>query len=397
MQQGPQPRFLVCHDCGTNHFDLGKRLPHGWKRQAELVYCPTCWASNYILRAIALPIAAPLDCGWKEFRTLLHQMWAATTQASNWLLRELYIRDVNRGEEMKMPAMPNVYLYPEVRERFPNLPPQTVATLEYNVKRRYRSMRYNTVWRCFASLPTYRYPAPFPVHNQSWTIQEQDFFPVISVRMGGHRTRFRLKCGARYQRQLQAVSKIISGEAIQGELSIYKHADNIMCRLVAWLPRTVLQENRSGVLTVRTSQEAMIEALNPRDDRVWTYNGDQIRRWQAEHRVQLQRWAEDTKAEHRPVPPFAERRANAVRKYRDRTKTACHTIASLIVNYAIRGKFECVRYDDSNKTYCEQFPWYELKMRIAQKCDAARLIFEEAASGDNDEVDKYSRMNRATG
>jgi hypothetical protein len=56
-----------------------------------------------------------------------------------------------------------------------------------------------------------------------------------------------------------------------------------------------------------------------------------------------------------------------------------HAVASLIVNYAIRQKFAAVRYDDSDRTYCEEFPWYELRLKVAEKCDAAGLTFEHAA------------------
>jgi hypothetical protein len=85
---------------------------------------------------------------------MLHGMWAATTQASNWLITELYARDVRRGDEARMPAMPNVYLYPEARERFPTLPPRAIAALMQKVKRTYRAKRYDTIWTCAASLPT---------------------------------------------------------------------------------------------------------------------------------------------------------------------------------------------------------------------------------------------------
>ncbi|HTA71925.1 MAG TPA: hypothetical protein VK776_26765 [Bryobacteraceae bacterium] len=278
-----------------------------------------------------------------------------------------------------MPAMPNVYLYPEARERFPTLPPRSIAALVQNVQRTYRAKRYNTIWTCAASLPTYRYPSPFSTPSQAWSIDLENTAPVVNVRIGSRDLRLRLKSGARYSRQMDSVSKIVSGEAVRSELIIYQRSNDIVCKFLAWLPRPTLQEHRSGILTVRTAAHALIVAFTATDEQIWTYNGDQLRRWQAEHRVRLQRWAEDSKAEHRPAPPFAERRTNAVRKYRDRMATACHTIGSLVVNYAIRRQFAAVRYDDSDRTYCEQFPWFELKLRIAEKCDAAGLDFEHVS------------------
>jgi hypothetical protein len=376
-----RPGPLMCRRCGVSRDDLGKRLPRGWKRQSEFVYCATCWNSLYLLRAITVPVASPLDCGWKELRAMLHEMWVASTQASNWLITELYARDVRRGDQTQMPPMPKVYLYPEARERFPALPPRAIAALIQKVGRTYRAKRYETIWTCAASLPTYRYPAPFSTPSQAWSIQEEGTAPVVSVRIGSRDVRLRLKSGARYSRQMDSVSKIVSGEAFQSELSIYQRSNNIVCKFLAWLPRATVQEHRSRVLTVQTSTHALIVAFTVEDEQIWTYNGDQLRRWQAEHRAQLQRWAEDSKAEHQPVPPFAERRTNAARKYRDRMATACHTIASLVVNYAVRRQFAAVHYDDSERSYCEQFPWFELKLKIAEKCDAAGLHFEHVSKG----------------
>jgi hypothetical protein len=374
-----RPEPLMCRRCGLSRNDLGKRLPRGWKRQSEFVYCATCWNSLYVLRAITLPVAGSLDCGWEELRAMLHGMWAAATQASNWLITELYTRDVRRGNEVRMPPMPNVYLYPEARERFPTLPPRAIGALVQKVQRTYRAKRYDTIWTCAASLPTFRYPSPFSTPSQAWSIHVEGMAPVVSVRIGNRDVRLRLKGGARYSHQMDSVSKIVSGAGIRSELTIYQHSNDIMCKILAWLPRPTFQEHRSGVLTVHTSAHALMVAFTAKDQQIWTYNGDQLRRWQAEHRAQLQRWAEDSKAEHRPAPPFAERRTNAVRKYRDRMATACHTIASLVVNYAIRRRFAAVHYDDSDRTYCEQFPWFELKSKIAEKCDAAGLDFEHVS------------------
>ena len=377
IELGTRPDCLICDLCKVSRRVLGKRLPNGWKRQACVHYCKSCWNRRYLLRSVTLPVASPVDCNWDELRGLLHDMWASTTQASNWMLTELYSLDVKRDGQPKMPRMPKVYLYPKARERFPNLPPKTVATLEQKVTKNYRAVRYKTIWTCAASLPTYRYAVPFPVDNQSWTISEEGKAPVVNVRIGDRHVRLRLKNGVRYHRQLEAIAKITSGQAVRGELSLSRRNTDVMCSLVTWLPRSVSQEKRTGILTIRTSSDALIVAFNTKDDRLWTYNADQLRRWQAEHSRQLQRWAEDTKAEDRPVPPFAERRADAVRKYRNRMGTACHTIASLVVNYAVRRKFASVRYDDSVHMYCKDFPWFELKSKLIQKCDVAGLSFED--------------------
>jgi hypothetical protein len=37
------------------------------------------------------------------------------------------------------------------------------------VEAKYRAKRYEVVWTCAASLPSIRYPQPYPMHNQSWS------------------------------------------------------------------------------------------------------------------------------------------------------------------------------------------------------------------------------------
>lgn len=107
-------------------------------------------------------------------------MWTVTTQASNWMMTELYARDVRRGSgEEKMPAMKPVYLYPEARARFPELPSQTVAAMEQAVTKKYRAERRDIIWTCRRSLPTYRYPSPFPIPGQGWSIALDNNQPII--------------------------------------------------------------------------------------------------------------------------------------------------------------------------------------------------------------------------
>jgi hypothetical protein len=378
----------ICHQCGCRKGKSTTRLPRGWKARANFAYCADCWAKNYLLRVVAIPVASPVDLQWKEFRSVLQEMWAATTQASNWFITELYARDVRRGDELKMPAMPTTYLYPEARRRFPNLPPQTLSVLEQKLKRCYTKVRYDVIWRCAASLPTYRYPAPFPVSNQSWSVQTENNCFILNVRVGNERVRLRLKSGSRYRYQLDLIEKIASGGAVQSELSISQRNSDVMCKLVAWFPRLEVRDQRTGTMLVRTSPDALIVASNARAERLWIYNGDQLRRWQAEHRRQLQRWAEDKKAEFRPIPPFAERTAAAVQKYRDRMHTACHTVAAIVVNKAVRSRFSVLSYDDSDHGFCEEFPWFDLRRKIQEKCDAAGLGFEHPTASTSEPHDR---------
>jgi hypothetical protein len=279
--------------------------------------------------------------------------------------------------------MERTYLYPKARLRFPELPSQSVAALEQAITAKYRAIRYDLIWRASMVLPTYRYPTPFPIHNQSWNVRiEADHRIDLSVRIGEKRVELRLKGGPQFYRQRSVVDQIVKGNAIRGECAIYKRGTATMAKLVVWLSRTEPQE-RTGTLIVRTSKDSLLIVVNTKDERIWVWNADQARRYQAEHRHKLQRWAEDQKAENRPIPDFATRRQIAVTKYKHRMDAVCQQGSAYVVGYAVRRRIASVSYDDRERSFCPEFPWMRLRTLLAQKLYAQRIEFIPLA---NDEV-----------
>jgi len=172
-----------CSACDSSK-DIN-RLPQGWKKHKGVVYCHRCWQERYTLRAITIPVVSPIDGDWPALRQALRPMFAAVTQLSNWLVTEMFIHDVRRDDSLdKMPPMPRMYLYPDARTRFPTLPSRTVASLEHSVGRKYRARRYEVVWACKSSLPTFRHPQPFRVPAQAWMPQLDDGIPIVSLPIG---------------------------------------------------------------------------------------------------------------------------------------------------------------------------------------------------------------------
>ncbi len=149
-------------------------------------------------------------------------MWAATTACANWMMTELYTRDCRRNEQDKMPRMERVYLYPEARIKWPQLPSSSVASIEQTIQRKYRAIRYKVIWTAAASLPAHRYPIPFPVPSKSWSIEVDGESPVVTARIGERRFQLRLRGGVQYRRQLAAMRQMASGEAARGELAILR-------------------------------------------------------------------------------------------------------------------------------------------------------------------------------
>jgi hypothetical protein len=328
-----------------------------------------------------MPVAAPEDISWEELRKQLKIVWAETTRISNWMKTELYVRDIRREHGMeKLPPMQHVYLYPEARQKFPSLPSQTVASIEHAMQKKYRAWRYEIIWAARASLPNHRYPTPFPVHNQSWSASIENDRPIVSLRLGEGRVRLRLKSGPQFHRQMESFGAIVRAEGVPGELAIFQKGTALMVKIVAWLPRSAAPHQQTGILRVRTSHDNLLIAVDAKDETVWTYNGDHLRRWAAKHRRQLQRWSEDAKFESRPLPNFSERRNATITKYHARMDSATHEITAQLAGYAARRRIATIEYDDSDHSFCADLSWYRLRSLLTQKLDACSVEMKIIAS-----------------
>lgn len=385
------------------------RLPRGWKRHAERIWCERCWRDAYVLRAIAVPVVRPLHRPWSELRDALNAAWADSTACANWAITQLYARDIRRNGEAKLPGMAKCYLYPEARERFPGIASNSIVSLLQAVDRKYREARYEVVWTSGASLPNFRYPMPAPYHNATWKAsyepagesEQSDKVPCVTVQVrNGDKFTLQLRGGKDFARQLASFRQIVSGEACQGELAIYRqrvggseHRSGmsgrdsggqkahfrVMLKMVAWFPRQAVH-GLQGVLAARSDIDAMVCALDEKGERLWWLNADHVRRWQAEHKRRLHRWSEDAKHENRPVANFQSLRERVCQKMKNRLASFCREAASQLVNFAKRRKYAGIRWDDSERGYCPEFVWFQLKDRIALKCHAEGLTFEHASA-----------------
>jgi hypothetical protein len=376
-----------------------ERLPRGWKRHNGQASCAKCWSERFILRAVTIPVAGPVDAEWPALRDSLREAWGQAGAVANWVVSELYARDARRTPDVaKLPKMPTSYLYPEIRRRFPDFPAGSIPTIEHAVTGKYRSTRYEVLWTGEAVLPTFRYPYPWPVRSADWKATfGTDNVPLVACGIAGKRFTLRLRGGHDYRRQLSAFRKIVNGEAVQGELALYRVRANggdhrngdiektagggqdvhtrIMAKLVAWLPREQREAGENTML-VRTDPNAVLVAeVDGRDP--WILNADYVRRWIAEHRVYLQRISEDTKREKR-YPADKRRQINEAREKRchkqnNRLDSFCHETAAMLAKYAARCRVGQVIYDDACKSYFESFPWFKLKQLIHEKLGALSI------------------------
>lgn len=348
---------------------------------------------------------------WQDFRAAIGHQWSQVSQLATWAMRTHYAHDAARMPGMeKLPPAPKTYLYPEARKHWPEIPSTTVAAVLNSVSAKYRAQRRGVLWTLDQQLSVLRYPQPFIAPAASWSVAIDDTDRrdiALSVRLGGDRIGLRLRGGKDFSRQRRQIEMLCDGRAIRGELAIYRkraagtdragrhgqessaigidrdhggqriHYD-VMAKLVGYFPVTE-RSGAQGTLTVRTDAQSLLVALDVKDERLWLYHGDQLRRWCAEHLARLNRWSDDTKAEQRPVPSFGTRRSEAARKFRNRINSTTSEIASQLLAFAVRRHYGEIRYDDSNKQFVSRFDWSGLKTKIENKCRAAGVTFTAAS------------------
>lgn len=320
----------------------------------------------------------------------------------------MYVRDIRRKpDDKKLAPMPKMYLYPEAVKIHPDIPSSAVASMEQTIKRRYSAKRLQILWTRECSVSNYRYPYPAAFPRQSWKPSYEtagkesgDLVPCVSLVMRrGERFLLQLRAGKEFRRQLADFKAIVDGRAFGGEISFVrkKVSDDhhngvtdrdsggqkahyrIMCKIAGWFPKKDPGE-RSGTLFVRTDVDAMIVALDEKGERLWWYNGDDIKRMQARHKRRLDRLQDDHKHEFRPNAKFQSLRETFVLNQQEYLKNSIHQMASSVCGLASRRKYAEIKYDDSERRYCEQFPWFSLANRLKSKCTELGLEFTHSST-----------------
>jgi hypothetical protein len=375
--------------------DGGARTPRGWKTLRQQSYCPACKHSAYSLRALILPVSGPDGASWAELRGKLRELWAATTHCSNWIMTELYARDVRRQpHDQRLPAMPRIYLYPEARQLFPNLSAQAVAALAQEVQRRYRARRYDLLWTRASSLPTYRYPVACAIPAQAWSLHEDEESWTVSLRLGDERWRLRLRGGPHMRYHSQRLHQILEGEAEKGSVTIYEtaargtshrngstpHATRVMLKIAAWLPKAPAASG-TATLRVRTHPSALLFAdpdwyIDPGPLR-GVLAADARRRKSIIANLGLERGQP-----RRRRQGIEKALSELSRRSRQRLAEACRTYAAHLAAYAKRRNAGDVHYDDSIRSALPHFPWEQLRRRVAEKLDEHHIQFVHVNAGE---------------
>lgn len=406
---------MKCHACNSTSKRDTARLPRGWHRKGEQVYCTACWGRDYILRAVTMVVASPLDCTWEELYAELRKLWRSSTAMANWTMTRLRSADpampMPSENGRKLPPWKPPYLYPEARKLWPEHPSQSVISVLQSAQRKYNASRFDVVWRHAAALPTFRYPMPYPVHNQGWSASYDTFSgkngeakcPTVAFRIMEKRVRLRLRGGQEFGRQLGQFAAIASGEAVTGELSIYPMVrrgtanrgsgeqaarTRLMVKMVAWLPKPATTRERKGEAVLSTDETALLVLKTP--DGEWTLHADLAARWQREHARNLQHFSDDTKYEQRRTRRrrrmMARGRDYLVQKHHRRIGTFLQQAAAWTAGKAARANVENVKMDLDPRGRFGSFPWHQLTTLIKQHLSEYGISYEVVQAGSDSGV-----------
>lgn len=355
-----------------------------------------------VTRAITIPILKPADDGvtWDQLRDMLNLSWRRATSLSNAMMAQLHERhqanrkptDTIDNKPPRKPKMSEDGLYRLGTTLAPDMPTGTVSSLNQMVRKRYRGrvsvlkpggkkrVQMSADFAAMTgqmSLPSFRYPTPYPCRSQDWkpslgfggeliasiTLAPKTRVKIMLRSAGGHR-----RAAAEYR-------KIAAGELK------YREASLVLSRGVPALKvvydRPAVNRERDGVLAVRTCSDSLLVAvLN--DERVWWYHGDNLKRLVAAYTERMQRMSDDTKHERRTRRNNLHRRRTAwVEKHARRMDTTLHQITASLVGFADRRGVATIEYDDQDKSYIDSLPWAAIKKMIEWKAADKGVAFRE--------------------
>jgi hypothetical protein len=400
--------LIVCDRCGASRASLTTasarpRLPRGWKILQGQTCCPTCVSTGWLLRAHLCPIAGPVDADWPALRAAMRASFAASTACANWMVSELYARDVRREpDDVKLRPMPKIYLYPEARRRWPELASQSVADLEQRVKRTYQAQRYELLWLGARTLASFRYPQPVPLPAQMIAIERTEGGAWhLSLRLTDRRWTVRLRTGPEFRRQVDALETIESGTgvlcgAVLDEIaarpgdhrSEHAPARRLVARLVIRQPITPTTAREPRVLTLRTTRDRLWVGSMPYHPEAYVATGDALRAVIAGADRRLDRIDADLSVSRRWIASERERvrarRQAIAAKAHQAVLTHLHRLAAQLATWARARGVTAIVYEDRERGYLRRAPWDALERLAREKAAAVGIAWSTAAAEASD-------------
>jgi len=364
-----------------------------------------------VCRVVTVPVARPVGMTWEQLDAAVAPAFRLATDLANWCVRRLFVLDDGASEKTPAavtgwspyedaltctrcgrpttkpikrksgkPPAPRCECAGAPTTRYPAAAQWDGALTGLNlvarrVLRKYKQQRFDVRVRHKNDLLTYRFPQPYPVHNQMWEVtREGGGRPVVTLPLpGAGRVRLELLATGPYRRQLAQVAGFIDGSVKRGEAMVDRdHKGQLLVRLVGHFPVADRPKAATRACFLHTDPGALLVAeLDGRGPVI--LNHDELGRWGAAHRTFLRRVAEDTKREVR-LDRRARANLNAARetrcaKHDNRVTTALQQVVCQVARFWQRQGVGLVAYDDTHQTYLPSFRWFELKARLMSRAE----------------------------
>jgi hypothetical protein len=277
----------------------------------------------------------------------------------------------------------------------PNLPAQTVAQLENQIRRVYAAQRFELLWLGARSLATMRYPTPLPIPRKGWSLERSPGGAWhLALFLGQRRWQLRLRGGPQLRRQTEVLSQIAEGVVEAGSLVVRQVSANagdhrsqalpatrLMVTIPVWIRRVATVVGK-GSLYARPTPDLFLLALADNGCE-WRLHGGHIRRVLARserlHRAIMDDLKEEVRASANHRNALFNRLGAIADRRSGRVSAWLHEASSQLADFAARCRVETVVYDDRDRTGWPSLPWSRFKTLIRQKLDARGISLVEAS------------------
>ncbi len=437
--------------------DGSPSLPRGWKRLGGACYSPEGFAARFATRCVRIPVASVVEgydvegwtversrAGWAAFRAAHRESARQAARAANRMITELARCDTAPLEDgPRGPRLPKLVepagVAALVRAAFPVLDSQSLYSILQKARAWYRECRFEVRVLCRVSLPSFRQDLPVPMPKAAlrrvWVSDQHQ--PFVSLRVGGHRFTLRLSnrrypgtnggpspVGRGFVRQIAMLEAALAlgagGLEAVGEFSVAEKrvpgagqnggstramagSNSAPTRYMVGIPVLVPIEvrGREGALVVRTQKDRLLSVLVEGRDSLWEVNEDGLRGAHAAHKCRLWRISDDNKMERRR--PRAEQadlaglRQRICDAHRRKMDDALDKVSRTVANLAVRQRVGVVKYDDSERGWCRDFPWFTLRSLVEQKVTAEGVSFEAVGCSDENDGAEVLDENATAG
>ncbi|MCY2924806.1 MAG: hypothetical protein NT031_05105 [Planctomycetota bacterium] len=426
-----EPVEFTCGRCGAKGLSKVKlsgkaHYPRNWKPYNGVLTCEKCRRRLYHTITLSWRIKGCASAT-NVFRSAkygfdliryLEPLWLEAKQAADLAVVELLRQEELPIRDGQFGLLDQTKVTERLKTVFPHLPKHAVDAMMMRIMFEYRKHRYDVLVRGDHSTLTHKYGYPILIRKGKWStcsISDDMPAPRIQIIMGkeegtllkgknsNQRLTLELCGGAGYARYVTAFKKLLTGEAVGGELALKgvkpaglpRSATELYANLRLELPTPAAQESH-GALYVATDDKSFLYA-RVKDHRLWRFNADQLPKefkalewklkkvpgWIERHDERLQRLADDLKFELRTDSASSEAiavvRERFVERQHDRINDFIETVSGAVANYARRRRFAQIVYNDQRRKAFggAHFPWFLLQERLRQKTEAHGLTFSK--------------------